>query len=184
MTAEMTNVSAFITGATQRPGRMVKLDFFFIHCVNASIFFSAFNEQNHWSIETKCRLLEWKGRSDLLTYASRVAPKLYAHEIADYKPLQPDMTWSSLIKRTNELSHDDGHIAKLVRALAYGAKVCETYETDQRTAERFPLKGTGWLQIANMGLDTTTDLRVPARWMRGAGAERNWVNVGPRDAKK
>lgn len=180
-TAEMINVNAFVTGAAQRSSKEVKLDFFFIHCVNASIFFSAINAQPWLSTENKARLLEWKGRTDILTYASRLAPQLYPGEIVTYKPRQSDMTWSSLIKRTNKLTHDDGHISKLIRALAHGAKVCAPYEARQNLSSRFPLNGPGWLQIANMALDTTTNPRLPDRWVRGAGGAHNWDKFKDRE---
>ena len=180
-TAEMINVNAFITGAAQRPNKEVKLDFFFIHCVNASIFFSAFNKQEWLRAEDKARLLEWKGRTDLLTYASRLAPELYADEITNFTPQQDGMTWSLLIERTNKITHDDGHVPKLVRALAHGAKICAPYEARQDISYKFPLKGDGWLQIANMALDTTTNPRLPDRWVRGAGGENNWEKFADRN---
>ena len=173
-TAEMINANAFLAGAAQRPEKETKLDFFFIHSVNASIFFSAFNAQPWLSAENKARILEWKGRSDLLTYASRLAPELHPDEIAKYQPRQSSMTWPLLIERTNKMTHDDGHIAKLIRALAHGAKVCAAYEARPESSPRFPLKGEGWLQIGNMAVDTTTQPRLPDRWVRGAGGARNW----------
>ena len=179
-TAEMINVNAFLTGAAQRPDKEVKLDFFFIHCVNASIFFSAFNAQTWLSAENKARLLEWKGRSDLLTYASRLAPELHPDEIANYTPRQSGMTWPLLIERTNKISHDDGHIPKLIRALAHGAQVCAPYEARQDLSSKFPMKESGWLQIANMAVDTTTHPILPNRWVRGAGGARNWEKFADR----
>ena len=179
-TAEMINVNAFITGAAQRPDKEVKLDFFFIHCVNASIFYSAINEQGWLPAVDKARLLEWKGRSDLLTYASRLAPKLHPEEITNYKTQQSCMTWPLLIERANEITHDDGHISKLIRALAHGAQVCSQYEIRQDISSRFPLKGDGWLQVANMALDTTTNPRLPDRWVRGAGGSHNWEKFADR----
>lgn len=179
-TAEMMNVNAFMTGAAQRPPKEVKLDFFFIHCVNASIFYSAINGQPWLSAQNKARLLEWKGRTDLLTYASRLAPQLYPDEITNYKPRQSGMTWLSLIKNANKVTHDDGHINKLIRALAHGARVCAPYEAQPELSSRFPLRGDGWLQIANMALDTTTNPRLLDRWVRGAGRARNWEKFGER----
>ena len=179
-TAEMINVNAFITGAAQRPDKEVKLDFFFIHCVNASIFYSAINAQAWLPAVDKARLLEWKGRSDLLTYASRLAPKLHSEEITNYKPQQTSMTWPLLIERANEITHDDGHVSKLIRALAHGARVCSIYEDRQDTSSTFPLKRDRWLQVANMALDTTTNPRLPDRWVRGAGGVHNWDKFAER----
>ncbi len=180
-TAEMINANAWLTGGAQRPGKEVKIDFFFLHSVNASIFFSAFNAQSWLRVEDKARLLEWKGRIDLLTYASRLAPKIYPKEIANYTPRQQDMTWPLLIKRANSLTHDDGHVAKMVRALAHGAELCAPYEAQPDLSARFPLKGNGWLQIANMAVDTTTNARMPDRWVRGAGGQRNWKTFADRE---
>lgn len=179
-TAEILNTTAWMTGAAQRPGKTIKLDFFFIHSVNASIFFTAFNRQPWLSAENKARLLEWKGRIDLLNYASRLAPELHPEEIVNYTPLQKDLPWSLLIKRTNQLTHDDGHIAKLIRALAHGQEICSAYEARPELTARFPLKGQGWLKIANMAIDTTTELRTPDRWVRGAGGAKNWEKFSDR----
>jgi len=105
---------------------------------------------------------------------------LYPDEIANYAPLRKDLTWPLLIQKTNQLTHDDGHIAKLIRALAHGQEISAAYEARPELAARFPLKGQGWLQIANMALDTTTELRTPNRWVRGAGGAKNWEKYADR----
>ena len=64
-------------------------DFYYMHCVNSSIFFSAFLAAPWLSTANKARLLEWKGRNDLAMYASRHCPDLLLDEITDYKPKQP-----------------------------------------------------------------------------------------------
>ena len=179
-TAEMIEANVYLTGAAQRPEKEVKLDFFFMHSVNASLFFSAFNKQTWLSLENKVRLLEWKGRIDLLTYASRLAPKLDPDETLNYKPRKDGMTWASLIERVNRLKYDDGHIAKLVRAPAHGSQVCAPYQDQTELFTRFPLNERAFLQIANMAIDTTMDPILPRRWVRGAGGERNWKNFADR----
>ena len=40
-TAEMTNAVAYYTGGAQRPDRAVKFDFYYMHCMNSSIFFAS-----------------------------------------------------------------------------------------------------------------------------------------------
>jgi hypothetical protein len=45
-TVELINVNAFLAGGAQRPDKAVKIDFIFVHHINASIFFSAFLEQD------------------------------------------------------------------------------------------------------------------------------------------
>lgn len=84
-TAEMTNAAAYYTAGAQRADRMIKYDFYYMHCVNCSstpltslgrlliilyvntgsIFFSAFLKQEWLSAANKVRLLEWKVRNDL-----------------------------------------------------------------------------------------------------------------------
>ncbi|EXJ66811.1 uncharacterized protein A1O5_10006 [Cladophialophora psammophila CBS 110553] len=179
-TAEMMNVNAWMAGAAQRHDKEVKLDFFFIHSVNCSIFFSAINAQPWLSDENKARLLEWKVRMDILQYASRLAPELHNEEVVNYKPRESGRSWASIIETTNSITYDDGHISKLVRALAHGSKVCNPYEERQELSARFPLKAAGWLQIANMAIDTTNAPTVPARWVRGAGDVKNWESFGSR----
>lgn len=179
-TAEMINVNAWMTGAAQRADKEIKLDFFFIHSLNCSIFFSAFNAQPWLSAENKARLLEWKVRMDILQYASRLAPEFHPEEIDNYKPRQPGRSWKEIIDQTNKMTHDDGHIPKLIRALAHGTKACRLYEEQKELSARFPLKESGWLQIAHMAVDTTTGATVPARWVRGAGGARNWASFANR----
>ncbi|OQV09749.1 hypothetical protein CLAIMM_13838 [Cladophialophora immunda] len=182
-TAEMINVNAWVTACAQRPPKEVKLDFFLIHQVNAAIFFSAFNKQSWLTVEDKVRLVEWKGRLDLITYASRIAPELHENELADYKPRVPDQaSWSALVSRANRIE-DDGHISKLLRALAHGQAISGPYENQPGLSHRFPLKGDGWLTLANMAVDTTDSVPYLDRWVRGAGADLPWdkfVNRGER----
>lgn len=173
-TAEMMNVNAWVTASAQRPRKEVKLDFFLIHQVNAAIFFSAFNKQSWLTVKDKARLVEWKGRLDLITYASRIAPELHGNELADYKPRVPDQaTWDALVARANKIE-DDGHISKLLRALAHGQLISAPYENQPELSHRFPLKGNGWLTLANMAVDTTDSVPYLDRWVRGAGADLPW----------
>lgn len=67
-------------------------------------------------------------------------------EIVSYKPTRPSDSWDSIFERVR--AHpDDGHAAKLVRALAHGEKICQEYEDDAR----FRIKGAMWLQLGHMG---------------------------------
>lgn len=172
-TAEMINVNCWVTACAQRPSKEVKLDFFLIHQANAAIFFSAFNKQSWLTLGDKVRMLEWKGRLDLITYASRIAPELHGNELADYKPRMPNMSWNDLVARANQIE-DDGHISKLLRVLAHGSIVCAPYEKREELSHLFPLKGEGWLTMANMAIDTTDSVPYLDRWVRGAGADLPW----------
>ena len=121
-----------------------------MHAVNCSIFFSAFLKQDWLSQHNKIRLLEWKGRNDLAMYASRRSPEPLLDEIINYRPKIPskegENPWDSIIERV-KMHEDDGHAAKLVRALAHGQVACRPYEG----RKGFKIKGSMWLQLGHMG---------------------------------
>ena len=99
----------------------------------------------------KARLLEYKGRLDLLQYASRGCPKLLFSEIENYTPKKKEASdWPSIFERVN-LIDDDGHAAKLVRAFAHGQCISGPWED----SEKFRVKDKLWLQLGNMGMMTT-----------------------------
>jgi hypothetical protein len=136
----------YYTSAAQRRDKEVKFDFFFIHCVNSSIFFSKIIQLPFLTQRTKLRLLEWKGRLDLLMYVSRASPNLLLDEVTRY-PVTND--WSALFSRCVTHPADDGHLVKLVRALAHGRTACQPYES--KGPQVMPISGDMWLQIGNMG---------------------------------
>lgn len=136
---------AYYTSAAQRPTKEMRLDFFFIHCVNSSIFFSKIINLPYLDQWSKLRLLEWKGRMDLLMYTSRGTPNLLLDEVANY-PVKED--WSQIFARSIAHPGDDGHLAKLARALANGQNICEPFENK---GSGMPIKGDMWLRIGNIG---------------------------------
>lgn len=144
-TAEMTNAGIYFTGSAQHPPKQIKFDFYYMHCVNSSIFFSRFVKQPWISEHNKVRLLEWKVRLDLCMYASRRSPKPLLEEITNYKGKQQS-SLDGIIKRVIE-HNDDGHAAKLVRAIAHGGEVSRPYED----GEKFRIKNGMWLQLEHMG---------------------------------
>ena len=173
-----------MAGAAQNPKKIVKFDFYLMHAVNSTIFFSQFLKQDWISTANKAKLMEWRGREDMLLYVSRGTPKLSIEEIINYKPLRSSQTWAMLFKRGSEMM-DDGHSAKLIRAFAHGRKVCAPYEH----LGHFLIKGDMWLQLANMGkLCTAVELDVKmlmcvaidsvegaeTRWIRDPGFEEAW----------
>ncbi|KAK3046290.1 hypothetical protein LTS18_013403 [Coniosporium uncinatum] len=165
-TAEMINAAVYYTGGAQHPPKQVKFDFYYMHCVNCSIFFSAFLKQSWLSTESKVRLLEWKGRNDIAMYASRRSPKPLMDEITNYRPKEPS-GWDAIFERIKNLE-DDGHGSKLVRALAHGQEVCKPYEQK----ENFRIKGDMWLQLGHMAADSVTD--GGDTWVRSAGFDEAW----------
>lgn len=137
---------AYYTSAAQRRDKTVKFDFFFLHCLNSSIFFSKIIHLPFLTQRTKLRLLEWKGRLDLLLYVSRASPNLLLDEVTRY-PVKND--WPAVFSRAVKHPGDDGHLVKMVRALANGQKVCQSYES--QGPQVMPISGNMWLQIGNMG---------------------------------
>jgi len=168
----------YFTASAQRPPHQVKLDFYYMHCVTSSIFFSNFlsSANDFLTPATKRRLLEWKVWNDIVMYASRRSPDLLLSEITDYKPTQ-DSDWDKIILRVNRLE-DDGHASKVVRALANGQKACEPYENKPG----FVIKGDAWRKIGHMAIDSV-EAGEP-HWTRSCGFDQAWEDVPLRDAAK
>lgn len=176
-TAEMIDANAFFAGAAQMPPKQVKFDFFYMHCVNCSIFFDTFLKQEWLSDENKCQLLEWKGRFDLALYASRGSPELCQIEIAGYEPKQKNDGWAEIIKRANAFE-DDGHAPKFIRALAHGEAFCKKFEAQYR--EDFPVQGEMWLKLGHMAIDSVEGYHPEGSWIRNCGFPKAWEEVPER----
>ena len=140
----------YFTAGAQHPPKVIKFDFYFMHCVNCSIFFSTFLAQPWLGEGDKIRLLEWKGRLDLAMYSSRHPQTPLMDEIHNYRPKTPSPAggdpWGNIFDRAGRCE-DDGHAVKLIRALAHGEDVCASYND----REEFPVKDGMWLQIGHMG---------------------------------
>lgn len=128
-------------------------------------------------------------------YVSRGSPSLNLAEITEYVPRNPGVgngtgsqeqgakggngnrsAWDAIFARM--FAHpDDGHAAKLVRAIAFGESVCRPHETEaegERGQEKEDMKihGPMWLQIGNMVADSVEDGQDT--WVRNAGFEKAW----------
>ncbi|GIZ49398.1 hypothetical protein CKM354_001242800 [Cercospora kikuchii] len=171
-TAEMTNAAILYTAGAQRPNKTVKFDFYFMHCVNASIFWPTFNRQTWLSEATKVRLLEWKIRLDLIMYASRKSPEIRLNEIREYTP-RKSSDWDEVFARACKFD-DDGHASKLVRAVANAEKVSKPFEGKKG----FMLEGDDWLKIAHMVIDSV-EIQGDT-WIRSAGFDEAWEQVPER----
>ena len=176
-TAEMINADAWFTGAAQRPDKEVKFDFFYMHCMNCSIFFSGFLQQEWMTRESKVRLLEWKGRMDLALYVSRGSAELLTDEITGYKAKHPKEGWEEIFRRVDAMS-DDGHASKLVRAIKNGEEACKNYEGDG--GEAFPIKGPMWLNLGHMAIDSVDDTGERPKWARNVGFAQAWDKMAAR----
>jgi hypothetical protein len=173
-TAEMISAATYIAAASQRPGRKRKIDFFLMHAVTSSIFFTVLIKQDWIKLEDRIRLVEWKGRLDLAFYAFCHCPILYKEAITEYyDDYTKNMNWTELYAAVNK-EHDDGHVAKFVRALRNGENAVKPYE-DGDSSDYFPVKGEMWVKIARMALNSTRDLRTEFKWIQGTGFDEAWT---------
>lgn len=163
----------YYTVAAQNPPHAVKFDFFYMHCVNSSIFFSAFMALRALSPATKRRLLEWKVRTDLAMYVSRAAPPLLLDEVTQYESTQ-NSSWEEIFRRVNAIPGEDGHASKMVRAVAHGEVVSKKWEDK----EGFMIKGDMWQKVGNMIVDSV-EADGPT-WVRGCGFDEAWKDVPKR----
>ncbi|KAL9135551.1 MAG: hypothetical protein Q9175_003259 [Cornicularia normoerica] len=177
-TAEMISCCAYIAGCAQRPGKARKIDFFHMHAVTSSIFLTVLTRQPWISTETKARLVEWKGRLDIVWYASCGAAELRIEDVNEYKPgLSADMDWAALFRAANAM-HDDGHVGKFLRALKNGEEASKPFEHGEG-AEAFPITGGMWLKVARMAYDSTAHMPTEAKWVVFTGFDQAWGPVAP-----
>jgi hypothetical protein len=172
-TAEMISTCAFFAGAAQHPGRKRKIDFFYMHNVTSSIFFTVLIRQDWIKLEDRVRLVEWKARLDLAWYAVSGCAALDGNAISGYSDPESDsMGWAELFSVVNK-EHDDGHAAKFIRALKNGEEVAARFEQGEWEAY-FPMKGDMWLKLARMCQDTTKNLPTDLKWVPFTGFEQPW----------
>ncbi|KAI3545142.1 hypothetical protein CABS01_11804 [Colletotrichum abscissum] len=172
-TAEMISFSAYLAGASQRPAKKCKIDFFLMHVVTSSIFFTIFNKQDWIAMEDRLRLVEWKGRLDLAFYAFCRCPDLHSEAITEYyDEFTKDMDWKQLYAAVTK-EHDDGHVAKFIRALRNGEESAKAHEGGAWSAN-FPVKGDMWLKLARMSLGSTRGVTAELKWIMGTGFDEAW----------
>jgi hypothetical protein len=106
-------------------------------------------------------------------YASRKCPDIRLDDIRQYKPQQPS-GWDGIMDRVCNFN-DDGHSAKLIRALAHGQKICQPYEDK----DNFRIKHDDWLQMGHMAIDSVENTRKfgISTWVRSAGFEEAWEKI-------
>jgi len=202
-TAEMINCAAWTCGGVHKQGKARKIDFFLMHNVTSSLFLTVLCHQPWISMEDKVRLVEYKTRLDLVWYAASAAPEVVDENFLEYEPtVTKGWDWHRLYEALNE-HHDDGHVAKFVRALKNGEEVCARYEgvvngtngtngtngvngangtngqvNGHGGAADFPVKGESWLRIAQMCYDSThMFVDGQKKWVWGAGFDPMWKAV-------
>ncbi|KFY10106.1 hypothetical protein V491_07809 [Pseudogymnoascus sp. VKM F-3775] len=172
-TAEMISTCAYFAGAAQHEGRKRKIDFFYMHSVTSSIFFTVLIRQDWIKLEDRVRLVEWKVRLDLAWYAVSGCPPLDGNAISSYSNSESDgIEWAELFSAVNK-EHDDGHAAKFIRALKNGEHVSSEFEQGEWEAY-FPMKGDMWLRLARMCQDTTKNLPTDLKWVMFTGFDQPW----------
>lgn len=172
-TAEMISTCAFFAGASQHEGRKKKIDFFYMHNVTSSIFFSIFIRQDWIKLEDRVRLVEWKARLDLAWYAVSGCAALDGKWISEYSNPESDgMGWEDVFAAVIK-EHDDGHAAKFIRALKNGQQECKEFEQGEWETY-FPMKGDMWLKLARMCQDTTKNLPTDLKWVPFTGFDQPW----------
>ena len=172
-TAEMISTCAYFAGAAQRKGRERKIDFFYMHNVTSSIFFTVLIRQDWIKLEDRVRLVEWKARLDLAWYAVSGCAPLDGNAISSYSNPESDgMGWEELFSAVNK-QHDGGHAVKFMRALKNGENVAREFERGEWEA-CFPVKGDMWLRLARICQDTTKDLPTDLKWVPFTGFEQPW----------
>lgn len=172
-TAEMISTCAFFAGAAQHQGRKRKIDFFYMHNVTSSIFFTVLIRQDWIKLEDRVRLVEWKARLDLAWYAVSGCPLLDGSAISGYSNPESDgLGWMELFDAVVK-EHDDGHAVKFIRALKNGEGAAREYEEGEWEAY-FPMKGDMWLRLARMCQDTTKGLPTDLKWVPFTGFEQPW----------
>jgi hypothetical protein len=183
-TAEMISCAAWACAAAHKPGKERKIDFFLMHCVTSSIFVSVLNRQDWIGLEDKARIVEWKTRLDLVWYAASAAPELRDEYLTEYEPtLSKGMDWKELYRAMNQ-HHDDGHVAKFVRAIKNGEEASAPFERQLEQlnghgpVDFLPVKGDMWFRIAQLCYDSTvTYVDGQAKWVWGAGFPPMWDKV-------
>ncbi|KAJ5455992.1 uncharacterized protein N7458_004256 [Penicillium daleae] len=201
-TAECLNSTVYWTSLAQRPEKQIRFDFFLMHSITAGSLWPVINSAPWISTESKCRLLEWKGRADLILYCQTGAPSPRPEELVTYQPHLPS-GWDEVFRRACEYE-DDGHLAKLIRGVATTAQLSKEYSHKVS----FMLKSDEeFLKIAHMVIDSaeqfnresaeqesemicakykhaslmSTEIqRVTARWPRHVGFEQAWFHVPSR----
>lgn len=171
-TVEMISSVAYMAGAGQRSGKARKIDFFYMHDVTSSIFLTVLTHQQFIPLADRVRLLEFKGRMDLVWYAACGAPELRLENV-EYYVAGPsaELDWDGLFRFIN-IMHDDGHVAKFARALKHGENMAALIPSVS-----LPIEGDLWLKLAKMAYDTNVNVPNQAKWIFFAGFDQPWTQV-------
>ncbi|KAI1766595.1 hypothetical protein GGR53DRAFT_485901 [Hypoxylon sp. FL1150] len=151
-TAEIINASIYIAASAQRAPHQPHYDFFLIHGSNACMWHSVFLQESSITRAQQARLIETTGRLLLFLWAGVGAPVPQLDYLINvYKPKVPNRGWDKLFEAAC-LHEDDGHMIKLIRALAHGEKACEPYDH----LPEFRIKQHMFKHAANAAIDSAS----------------------------
>ncbi|RFU32256.1 hypothetical protein B7463_g4058, partial [Scytalidium lignicola] len=191
--AEIANANTLVMAAAQRPDKMEAMDFFFMHSVSVSLWLRVFLGLDWLSDSIKCKLVETKGRLDLVLHGQNKTPALYPDRIFNYKPKNPADGWAEIFARARRY-REDGHGAKLIRGLKHAEDVSRKFYG----LPGLELQPQYCLTVAHMVMDSiermdSPDYRIPAgitqpgldeevlrimvRWVRWCGMEKSWAYI-------
>ncbi|RYC61654.1 hypothetical protein CHU98_g4560 [Xylaria longipes] len=137
---------AYVIGAAQQSGKREAMDFVTLHTATMCVFYPVFLAEDWMSSREKARLLEAGARTSAVMYAACGSPALHPKRIFNYTPRHQGDGWPELFHRAI-IYRDEGHAAKLVRAL---------YCTEQlgEPAPGCPISRPDLIKIAHMGMDS------------------------------
>lgn len=125
--------------------------------------------------KVKLRMLEWKGRLDVLSYVARWTPPLRVESVINYVPKDVTLVGSTeeLLPKFHHLA-DDGHVIKTARALILAQRSSKKYI--DRPWIRIKDDAT-WLRAMYLLLDSTK-YHEGFPWVRSAGWDEAWKESG------
>ncbi|KAG6311476.1 hypothetical protein E4U22_002640 [Claviceps purpurea] len=118
-------------------------------------------------------MVEWKARLDVAWYVVCGCADIQQLALTAYNdPVTDGMGWEELYAAVVK-EHDDGHVAKMIRALKNGQEAARPFENGPyRNA--FPLHGDMWLKAARMTLGTTTGCDEDTKFVMFTGFDIPW----------
>ncbi|KAH7411526.1 putative HypA-like protein [Cadophora sp. MPI-SDFR-AT-0126] len=160
---EMTDALSATLTVIPGPVESYKVDFFLLHLVNTLVLLPSLMKHAWLSTHNKLRLLEWIGRYDLLLYIAQSSPKLTTEDLATCKQRQG--TWEEVIRYSIRHPTDDGHLAKMVRALAFGQQLTKPLQSFGNPSNLL-MEDHMWLKLAILGCDSVPESCVNSedRW--------------------
>lgn len=169
-----------MAAGAQCPPHECRYDFFLIHCTNAALWHSCFLAEPSFTNQQKARLLEYTGRVTLMMYAAMGCPVPKMEWVLSHKPRYPNTDWNQVIQRV--LNHkDDGHMAKLIRAIKHAEEVSAPYNH----MPEFRVKQNMFLPAAIAAIDSSSDIPMIGiqhfDLVRGAGYTCQWKDVPIRE---